>query len=384
MKVPLIDLQILFKSQEVQIRRALDEVLDSQHFINGPQVATFERDVEQFLEVEGVHAVGCSNGSVALLLAMMALDIGPGDEVIVPTYSFFSTASCVTLVGATPVWVDVEPETCNIDPRQIADKLTDRTRAIIPVHLFGRAADLDAIDAVLEAAGRRDQVVVVEDSAQALSARYRGQRVCTRGQLSCLSFFPTKNLGAYGDAGMVIGTDEALAHKVRVLSRHGAEVKYQHLMVGLNSRIDTLQAAILSVKLPLLDAWSEARRQNAARYRVMLQDAGVVRPDRLALPADDGPQGTYHHVYNQFNLQAADRDALREHLKEAGVGTAIYYPCPLPLQRCFERFGARPGQYPVAERAAAASLAIPVYPGIHEAQQAHVVQSIKSFYEART
>ena len=379
MNIPLLDLKGIFKAQEAELRAAMDRVLESQYFINGPEVAAFERQMEAFLEHEPISAVGCSNGSIALLLAMMALDIGPGDEVLVPTYSFFATVSCVTLVGATPVWVDIDPHTCNIDHTQIQDKLTDRTRAIIPVHLFGRMADVAAIEQILNDTGRRQQVAIIEDCAQSLSSRYKGRRACTFGDLSTLSFFPSKNLGAYGDGGMVIARDPDLAHKVRVLARHGAEVKYHHQFVGLNSRLDALQAAILGVKLPMLDDWSQQRRDNAQRYRQLFAQTdlgGAVR-----LPADD--EGGYLHVYNQFNLLVERRDALRQYLKDAGVGTAIYYPMPLHLQPCFAHLGAKEGDYPVSEAAANTSLAIPVFPGLTAAQQERVVSLIVDFYKGQ-
>ncbi len=377
MSVPMLDLKVLFKSQEAEIRAAMDRVLESQNFINGPEVDAFEAEVAAFLEAS-VVCVGCSNGSAALVLALMALGVGPGDEVVVPTYSFFSTASSVVLVGATPVWVDVEPGSCNIDPEQLADKLSDRTRAVIPVHLFGRAADLGAIQAVLERAGRADQVVIVEDAAQALSARFEGRRACTIGALSTISFFPSKNLGAFGDAGMVVSTDPKLAETVRVLSRHGARVKYFHDLVGLNSRLDALQAAILRVKLVQLDAWSEARRVNAARYRALFAEAGLEA--WVTMPVDDGSGGRFFHIYNQFNLRAVRRDALEAHLSAAGIGTAVYYPRPLHVQACFEAHGGKWGDHPVSEDASQTSLAIPIFPGLTEDQQVEVVEAVKTFY----
>ncbi len=382
MRVPLLDLEGIFRRQETQLRAAIDRVLQSQHFIMGPEVAAFEEEAAAFLGGQEVWCVGCSNGSSALLLALMALDVQPGDEVIVPAYSFFSTASCVTRLGATPVWIDIEPHTCNLDPTQLASKLSDRTRAIIPVHLFGRAVDMEALDTVLENAGRKGQVTVVEDAAQALSARYRGRLVCTFGDLSCISFFPSKNLGAFGDAGMVVAKTEALAQRVRVLSKHGAARKYFHAEVGINSRLDALQAAVLRVKLPALVGWSEERRANAARYRTLFAQAKLEA--FVSLPADDG-DGVFHHIYNQFTLQVEARDELQAFLKASAIGSAIYYPRPLHLQECFtpEPDSLR-GLCPVAEKMSQRVLSIPIYPGLQEEQQKYVVETIARFYHTRS
>jgi dTDP-4-amino-4,6-dideoxygalactose transaminase len=377
--IPLLDLKVLFEAQESEIRRAIDRVLASQHFIMGPEVSALESEIAAFLG-DTVECVACSSGSAALLLAMMALDIGPGDEVLVPTYSFYSTASCVTRVGATPVWIDIEPDSLNIDPDKVGAALTDRTKAIIPVHLYGRPADLDGIKAALARAGREEHVTIVEDAAQALSARYKGRQVGTFGKLTCLSFFPSKNLGAFGDAGMVVSTEPELAQRVAILAKHGAEPKYLHHVTGINSRLDALQAAILRVKLPLLDTWSDARRQNADRYRALFGTAGL--EEFVVLPPDDGADEAYRSVYNQFCLQVERRDELVEALKRAGIGSAIYYPLPLHLQPCFAGLGGREGDHPVCERAASRSIAIPVYPGLSEEQQVAVVETIRDFYHA--
>lgn len=368
MRVPLLDLHGLYAAQHDEIHAAMQGVLDSQHFIMGPEVAAFESEMEAYLG-EGVHAVGCASGSDALLLTMMALDIGPGDEVIVPVYSFFATASCVTRLGATPVWADVERETGNIDPDEVAKKVTPRTKAIIPVHLFGRCADLD---------GLPEGPVIVEDAAQSLGARYNGAQCTTVGDFGCLSFFPSKNLGCFGDGGMVTCKSPEARARLDSLRRHGAPVKYAHDEVGLNSRLDAMQAAILRVRLRQLDAWLESRRANAAHYRELFASADI---GGVTLPAGDG-DGTYFHTYNQFNLTVRDRDALRAYLKDAGVGTAVYYPRPLHLQKCFAALGARPGDCPVAERLCDESLAIPIGPGLTRDQQAYVVEQIAGFYRA--
>lgn len=364
MKVPLLDLRGLYASQRGEINAAIQGVLDSQHFILGPEVAAFEAEMAQFLGGR-VQAVGCASGSDALLLAMMALDIGPGDEVIVPVYSFFATASCVTRVGARPVWVDVEPDTGNIDPDDVARKMSPRTRAIIPVHLFGRCADMDALPA---------GPVVVEDGAQSLGATYRGVQSTAWGPLGCASFFPSKNLGGFGDGGLVTCRDGDVATRIDRLRRHGAAVKYDHQEIGLNSRLDALQAAILRVRLRAVPAWIEARRANAHRYRTLFADAGL----DIALPPEDDDR--FRHTYNQFNLRVPNRDALRAHLGACGVGTAVYYPRPLHLQRCFSHLGGRPGDCPVAEAMCDDALAIPVGPGLSAAQQEYLVSRVVDFY----
>ncbi len=373
--IPLLDLKLLYDRQAGEIRAAMDRVLESQEFIMGPEVAAFERDMEAFLGGEA-RALGCSSGSAALVLVLMALGIGPGDEVIVPPYSFFATASCVALVGATIVWADVEPGSLNIDPAQVAAKITPRTRAIVAVHLFGRMADMDGLAAAVAASGQ--EITLIEDAAQSLGAAYKGRRSCTIGEAGCTSFFPSKNLGCFGDGGLVTARDEALAKRVDILRKHGAEQKYFHDVVGLNSRLDALQAAILRVKLPALQGWCDERRANAARYRDLFAQTRL--DARVTLPADDGPDGAYHHIYNQFNLLVDDRDGLQAHLKAQGIGTAVYYPRPLHLQPCFASTGAQPGECPVSEAAALRALAIPVYPGLEPAQQEAVVEAIASYY----
>jgi dTDP-4-amino-4,6-dideoxygalactose transaminase len=378
MRVPLLDLKGQYAQQEEAIQEAMGRVLASQHFIMGPEVAAFEQELAAWIG-QGAQVVSCSSGSAALLLAMMALDIGPGDEVIVPTYSFFATAGCVARVGARPVWVDIEPESCNLDPAALAAALTDRTRAIIPVHLFGRAADMGAIEEVLRAQGRQDQVTVIEDAAQALGARYEGRSAGTLAPMCCLSFFPSKNLGAFGDAGAVVTTDPALAQRLRTLRTHGASTKYHHELVGINSRLDALQAAVLRVRLKNLTPWLEARRRNAQRYRELF--ARVDLQGQVRLPVGDGPQGQFWHTYNQFNLMVERRDELKAHLKAQGVGSAVYYPEPLHLQPCFKDTGARVGDAPVSEAACSRALAIPVYPGMEEAQLKYVVHQIAAFYQ---
>jgi dTDP-4-amino-4,6-dideoxygalactose transaminase len=346
-----------------EILAAIARVADSQRFILGAEVEAFEREIAGAIGV--AHAIGVSSGTDAILAALMALGIGAGDEVVTPTYSFFATAGCVARVGATPRLVDIDPATFNIDPALIEGAITPRTRAIMPVHLFGLCADMPPI---LEIARRRG-VPVIEDAAQAIGA------APIVGALGCLSFFPSKNLGAFGDAGLVVSNDAGIADRVRLLRNHGAHERYFHEIVGGNFRLDAIQAAVLRVKLPRLEGWTEGRRRNAARYRQLF---AASRLDGIVtLPTD--PSGR-RHIYNQFVIRAPRRDGLRAHLDAAGIGTEIYYPVPFHLQKCFESLGYRRGDFPHAERAAADSLALPIYSELTDAQQRQVVDAIARFY----
>jgi dTDP-4-amino-4,6-dideoxygalactose transaminase len=366
--VPLLDLQAQYGPLRAEILAAITRVCDSQRFILGPEVEALERELAERLEV--AHAVAVSSGTDALLAAFMALGIGPGAEVITPTYSFFATAGCVSRLGATPVFVDVDPVTLNVDPAAIARAITSRTRAIVPVHLYGLCADMDPI---LEAA-RRAGVPVIEDAAQAIGARYHGRQAGTFGAAACFSFFPSKNLGAFGDGGLVVTSDAALAREIALLRNHGAEPKYFHSRIGGNFRLDALQAAVLRVKAPHLSRWTEARRRNADRYRALFDEAGLTAS--VEPPVE--PTG-YTHIYNQFVIRVDRRDALRAHLTARGIGTEIYYPVPFHRQECFRGL-ARPGEsFPVADRAAATSLALPIYGELTADQQRHVVASIAGF-----
>ncbi len=367
-KVPLLDLTSQYGPIRDDVLAALTRVCDSQRFIMGPEVEGLEQELALLLEVK--EAVGVSSGTDALIAAMMALGIGAGDEVIVPTYSFFATAGCVARLGATPVFVDIDPVTYNADPRAIAAVIGPRTKAIIPVHLYGQAADMDPI----VAAGRAAGVAVIEDAAQAIGARYKERAVGGLGTLGCFSFFPSKNLGAFGDGGLVTTNDPALARAVRLLRNHGAAPKYRHKVVGGYFRIDALQAAVLRVKAPHLAAWTEARRRNAARYRELF--ASLVPAGAVTLPFEAPDR---YHTYNQFIIRSTRRDALRAHLDAVGVGTEIYYPVPFHAQECFAYLGYRAGAFPHAERAAAETLALPIYGELTEAQQQHVVESIAAF-----
>jgi len=368
--VPLLDLQAQYRPIRPAILDALTRVADSQRFILGAEVEALEADLAEMLEVE--HAVGLSSGTDALLAALMALGIGPGHEVITPTFSFFATAGTVSRLGATPVFVDIDPVTFNLDPVAVERALSPRTRAIMPVHLFGLTADMDP----LLATARRVGLPVVEDAAQAIGSRYHGRPAGGLGTIGCFSFFPSKNLGAFGDGGLATTNDASLARELRLLRNHGAEPKYVHERIGGNFRLDALQAAVLRVKAPHLAAWSEARRQNAERYRALFAEAGLA--DRVALPVT--PAGLTH-IYNQFVIRATDRDALRAHLTAHHVGTEIYYPIPFHRQACFRNLPSSAEAFPVADAAAVSVLAIPIYGELTAAQQRRVVSVIADFFE---
>jgi dTDP-4-amino-4,6-dideoxygalactose transaminase len=374
MKVPLLDLQAQYRPLRDEMLAAMTRVADSQRFILGPEIDAFEREIAALIGVK--HAIGVSSGTDALLLALMAIDIQPGDEVITPTYSFFATAGAVARLGAKPVFVDIDPVTFNVDADQIAAALTPRTRAIMPVHLFGQSADLDPI--MLMAA--RGGVPVIEDAAQAIGATYHSRPVGGIGAFGCFSFFPSKNLGAFGDAGLVTTNDDALAKRARLLRTHGMEPKYYHHVVGGNFRMDALQAAILRVKAPHLRRWTEGRRANAARYRALFSAAlngpRHLDAEPIVLPCEPDDR---LHIYNQFVIRTPERDALKRHLDEQGIGNEIYYPVPFHLQPCFADLGYRRGQFPHAERAAAESLAIPIYGELTREQQDAVVNTITAF-----
>jgi len=370
MSIPLLDLQAQYAPLRDELLAAIARVCDSQRFIMGPEIDALERELAAMLGVG--HAIAVSSGTDALLLALMTLDIKAGDEVVTPAYSFFATAGCVVRAGARPVLVDIDPATFNIDPAAAAAAITPRTKAVMPVHLFGAAADMDPILAAAERAG----VAVIEDAAQAIGATYRSRPVGGIGALGCFSFFPSKNLGAFGDAGLVTTNDDALAAKARLLRTHGMKPKYYHHLVGGNFRMDALQAAVLRVKAPHLAGWTEGRRRNAARYRALFREAAV---DRLVTLPDDPTDR--RHIYNQFVIRTADRDGLKRHLDEQGIGNEIYYPVPFHLQPCFQDLGYRRGAFPHAERAADESLAIPIYGELTEAQQRSVVSTIAEFVQ---
>jgi dTDP-4-amino-4,6-dideoxygalactose transaminase len=367
-KVPLLDLQAQYRPLRDQILAAITRVADSQRFIMGPEIEALEGELSQLLGIK--HAVAVSSGTDALLLALMALDVKAGDEVITPTYSFFATAGAVARLGATPVLVDIDEPTFNVDADAVASAITPRTRAIIPVHLFGMSADLDPI---LDVA-RRGGIAVIEDAAQAIGATYHGHPVGGIGTCGCFSFFPSKNLGAFGDAGLFTTNDDALAKRARLLRTHGMEPKYYHHLVGGNFRMDALQAAVLRVKAPHLAAWTDGRRANARRYLELFAKAGIA--DRVTLPIELPDR---RHIFNQFVIRIAERDALRQHLEAAGIATEIYYPVPFHLQPCFAYLGHAAGAFPRAERAAATSLALPVYGELSDAQLQSVADAVIAF-----
>jgi dTDP-4-amino-4,6-dideoxygalactose transaminase len=371
-RVPLLDLATLHRPIEAELRAAVDEVLQSQQFILGPPVSGLEKEVAEYCRVS--HAVGCGSGTDALLLALLALGIGPGDEVAVPAFTFFATAGAVSSAGATPVFVDIDPRTYNLDPARLAELAVTRPRlrALIAVHLFGGVADMDPI---LALAGKH-QLAVIEDGAQAIGAEYRGRRALSIGTIGCLSFFPTKNLGGMGDGGMLTTRDAGLAAKLAALRVHGSTQRYRHDWIGMNSRLDSLQAAVLRVKLRYLDQWTTQRQTHAASYRRLLGEAGVP----LGLPSPAPYQS--RHVFNQFVVRCRNRDALRLHLAELGIGTEVYYPSTLPQQPCYHHLGHRSEEFPESERAAAEVLALPIHPALAEDDIVYVCKAISGFFHS--
>jgi dTDP-4-amino-4,6-dideoxygalactose transaminase len=371
MHVPLLDLKSQYEAIRTEVREAMDRVCDSQHFIMGPEVTALEQEIADYCGA--AHAVGVSSGTDALLAALMAVDVGAGDEVITTSYSFFATAGVIARLGARPVFVDIDPDTFNIDAAQIAGKVTARTRAIVPVHLFGRCAEMDPILTI----AREHGLSIIEDAAQAIGAcDEHGRQAGTIGDMGCFSFFPSKNLGAFGDAGMVVTHDPALAEKLRMLRVHGSKPKYYHRIVGGNFRLDALQAAVLRVKLAHLPAWTRARRRNADHYRELFTAAGLA--EVVALPED-----TPGHIYNQFVVRVPQRDLVQEFLATRGVATEVYYPLPLHLQECFSPLHYSRGDFPNAERAAEETLALPIFPELSHPQQAAVASGFRSFFEAQ-
>lgn len=363
--VPLLDLKAQFASLRVEILAAVAAVMESQHFVLGPQGAALEQEIAALVGVRA--ALGCASGSDALMLALMATGIGPGDEVICPTFTFVATAGAVARLGARPVFADIDPLTFTLDSEAVAQAVTSRTRAIVPVHLYGLTADMEPLGEIARRAGAH----LIEDSAQALGARYRGRAAGALGALACLSFYPTKNLGGAGDGGMVLTDDGALAERLAMMRDHGSRRRYEHEIAGVNSRLDEIQAAILRVKLPRLRHWNQARRARAARYRELL--AGLAQVRVPAEPADR------EHVYHQFAIRCARRDELRQFLRQHGIASEVYYPIPLHLQPAFSHLGYRAGQFPQAEAAAREVLCLPIYPELGEDQQELVAAAIRRF-----
>jgi dTDP-4-amino-4,6-dideoxygalactose transaminase len=395
--VPLLDLKAQYASIRDEVREAIDRVADSQHFILGPEVEALEKEVAEYSQCQ--FGIGVSSGSDALLVALMAIDLKPGDEVITTPYTFFATAGAVARLGGESVFVDIDPLTYNIDPKAIEAAVTERTRAIIPVHLYGQMADMDPI---MEIAARHN-LIVIEDAAQAIGAEYKGRRAGSIGHLSCFSFFPSKNLGGFGDGGMVTTNDPELADRVKLLRNHGYRPKYYNKVVGGNFRLDAIQAAILRVKLKYLDGWTEARQRNAAQYRDLFEQAELaIRPNTLAELRNDAytngkspldgtagvvlpreqPEG--RHIYNQFVLRSGRRDELMAFLKTRKIGTEIYYPVPMHLQECFADLNYHAGDFPLSESAAAETLALPIYPELTREMITTVVEAIADFHHLRT
>jgi dTDP-4-amino-4,6-dideoxygalactose transaminase len=368
-EVPLLDLKAQYTPIRLEILAGIERVCESQHFILGPEVEELEKAIAEFCGSR--FAIGVSSGTDALLSALMAIGVGQGDEVITTAYSFFATAGVIARLGARPIFVDIDPRTFNLDPEEVHRNTSPRTKAILPVHLFGRCADMNTL---LEAAEKHG-LHVIEDAAQAIGARDdQARQAGAIGDMGCFSFFPSKNLGAFGDGGMVVTNDPKLAEALRMLRVHGAKPKYYHSIVGGNFRLDALQASVLRVKLKYLASWTEARRKNAERYRLMFEEKGLLEWASL-------PEDVPGHIYNQFVVRVSDRDGLQAFLRQRGVATEVYYPLPLHCQECFQNLGHRRGDFPEAEAAAEQSLALPVYPELTADQQRYIVDQVKEFYQ---
>jgi dTDP-4-amino-4,6-dideoxygalactose transaminase len=370
MKIPLLDLKLQYLSIKADIDRAIAETMESQQFILGPKVQQCEEAIARYSQCS--FGVGVSSGTDALLVCLMAEGIGPGDEVITTPYTFFATVGCITRMGATPVFVDIDPLTYNLDPARIAAKITSRTRAIIPVHLYGQMADMGPIMEIGESRG----LLVIEDAAQAIGSERAGRRAGSMGHYGCFSFFPSKNLGAAGDAGMVVTNDPNRAEKVARLRAHGSKPRYYHQLIGGNFRLDALQAAIVTAKLGYLDSWTASRQANAKRYDRLFNESGVSLGSNVILPhVAEG-----RHIFNQYVLRVSRRDELRSALEAKGVSTEIYYPVPLHLQQCFAYLGYEVGAFPHSERAANDTLALPIYPELADSQARYVVDCVREFF----
>jgi dTDP-4-amino-4,6-dideoxygalactose transaminase len=367
---PFLDLKAQFASIRGEVTDAVARVLESQYFILGPEVDAFEKEVGAYTGCK--YAIGCASGSDALILALLALDIGPGDEVITAPFTFFASAGSIARVGAKPVFVDIEPRTFNIDPSTIERAITPRTKAIIPIHLFGLCAEMDEIQRIASKRG----IPVIEDAAQAIGARYKESHAGSIATMGCFSFFPSKNLGGAGDGGMLTTNIPAIAEKLRLLHIHGARTKYEYELLGINSRLDALQAAILRVKLRHLKNWSAARQKNAAHYRELFREFHL--ESKITLPLAPVHSS---HIYNQFTIRTKERDALREYLSLHGIPSEIYYPKPLHLQKAFSYLGHKAGDFPVSEAASLEVLSLPIFPELTAAQQHSVVSAIANFYQ---
>ena len=375
LSVPLCDLNTQYRQIQTEVETAVLRVLSSGQVILGPEVAALENEVAEYCGAG--HGIGCGSGTDALLLALHGINIGPGDEVILPPFTFFATVGSILRAGATPVFADIDPVTFNIDPEQIAAKVTERTRAIMPVHLYGQCADMDPINRIAE----QNDLVVIEDAAQAIGAEYRGKKTGTLGGIACFSFYPSKNLGTYGDAGMVTTNDPDWAARMKALRVHGMEPKYYHKYLGWNARIDAIHAAILRVKLPHLERWTVNRQEAAARYDDMIESAHLHRFMERPTVSDH-----VRHVFNQYvvRVPASEREALMHHMRQNGVACEIYYPVPLHLQECLGHLGHRPGDFPISEEACRSVLALPMYPEIAPIQQQRVVDVCAAYRRKQT
>lgn len=361
----MVDLKRQYRKHKSELDEAILNVMDSALFINGPEVKLFAEDIRQYLGVK--YAVPCASGTDALQLALMAIGVQPGDEVITTPFTFVATAETIALLGAKPVYVDIDKKTYNLDPALIKSAITEKTRAIIPVHLYGQPAAMEEIMAIAKTKG----LTVIEDAAQAMGAKYHGKPVCTFGDMGCISFFPSKNLGAAGDAGMVVTNDEALAEKLKMIANHGSNVRYHHEMLGVNSRLDTIQAAILRIKLRYLDQWNDARRKCAAYYSEKLENLPVVTPFETE---------NTRHIYHQYTILVENRDGLRSFLQESGIPSAIHYPIPLHLQPAFANLpGSGKWDLPIAEKTAEKVISLPMHPELTPEEQDFVVKTIKDF-----
>ena len=377
MGVPLLDLKVHHEQLQQKIMVAVEQVFKSQAFILGPEVGTLEERIAAYCQTQ--YGVGVTSGTDALLIALMAIGIGPGDEVITTPYSFFATAGVIVRLGAKPVFVDIDPTTYNIDPAQISQVVTTKTKAIIPVYLYGQCADMGPIMDV----AKQHKLSIIEDAAQAIGSEYRdGRRACSMGTIGCLSFFPSKNLGCLGDGGMAVTSDPELAERMRILRVHGSKHKYYHKLIGGNFRLDTIQAAVLNVKLDYLDGWTRKRQENAIRYGELFERSGLVHQGRVRLPVpvyrESGAR--HYHIYNQFVLRVDRRDALVAYLKQNDIGAEIYYPVPFHLQECFGYLGHKEGDFPESERAAKETIALPIFPELTMQQQSEVVEAVRAFY----
>ena len=376
MKIPLLELKAQYLAIKDEIKTAIDEVLESQHFILGPKVEELERHIAVYSGIR--YAVGVSSGTDALLVSLMAIDLKPGDEVITSPFTFFSTAGVISRLNALPVFIDIDPVTYNIDPKKIESAITEKTKAIIPVHLFGQCADMDPTREI----AKKYNLYIIEDAAQSIGAEYKGRKAGSMGDLGIFSFFPSKNLGGYGDGGMVVTNNETLYEKVKILRVHGSKPKYYHRIVGGNFRLDALQAAILNIKLKYLDMWSQKRRENASYYDKRFQEIRLTINGYIKIPEpiykNSGDKN--YHIYNQYTFRSKKRDELQAFLKENGIGTEIYYPLPLHIQECFNHLGYKKGALPLSEEAASSVLSIPIYPELTAAQKDYIIQKISGFY----